>query len=246
MSILNLTYNYCNILARRLIAPFYKGERKLPLLHCSFSKILSKNFQPGSTFSFIQVGAYDGVSHDILFEFVRERRSSGIVIEPLRDIFLHLAENYSFNKNIIPVNIAVHSTLKEITLYRVDPHHFSELPDWVGGISSIDRLHHQKTNIPSEMIIAEKVPALPLMKIINDYYTEKSVNLLQIDTEGYDFEVLQSLSFDMLRPDVIKIEYVHLTADTIKAAIKLLRGKDYFCMYDQRDLLGIQLKRIYL
>src|SRR4030095_1249475 len=160
------TYNWLNILARKIVDFFYAGEKQLPLLYCNFEKILEKNFPPGSPFYFIQVGAFDGASHDILFDFVKNRDGKGLVIEPLTDNFQHLVENYSFNKDIVPIKIAIHSHLKEIILHRVNPEYVHLLPDWSAGITSIDPLHHRKTDIPSKFMTQVKFPATTLNDVL--------------------------------------------------------------------------------
>ncbi len=239
-------YNHLNILARTAAGYFYSGEKRLPLLHCTFKKILAKNFAPGSPFHFIQAGAFDGVSHDFLFQFVKERAAKGIVIEPIADHFDKLQDNYSFNKAIVPVKSAIHSNLSSITLYRVDPKYQHQLPDWAPGITSIDPQHHLKTNIPSDMVVEEQVPARPLMELIHEYYTEPKINLLQIDTEGYDYEILRSFDFKAFVPDMVKIEYVNLTHADVNNCIALLKEHGYYCLYDQEDIIGLQLSVIRL
>ena len=46
----------------------------------NLNRILEKNYPIKSVFNFIQVGANDGVSFDTLFEFVKKRDVSGILI----------------------------------------------------------------------------------------------------------------------------------------------------------------------
>lgn len=239
-------YNWGNIIARKIVSFFYTGKRRLPLLHCNSKKIFEKNFPDQSAFSFIQVGAFDGISHDWLFDFVKKRNSTGLVIEPLYEYFKKLKENYSFNRKIIPVNLAIHPDLTEVVLYRVDINYLNQLPDWAEGISSIDPTHHQKINIPSEMITSIKVPASPLMMVVDKYYKEARTNLIQIDTEGFDYKILQSIDFNKVSPDIIKMEYINLSLEDITKSISLLRYHNYYCLYDVSDIIAIQLTRVRL
>lgn len=239
-------YNYLNIAARKLIAPFYSGERKLPLLHCNFEKLLKKNYPSDKPFYFVQVGAFDGIRFDSLFDFVKARMAKGMVIEPIQEHFDKLTRNYSYNKEILALNLAIHSTSSKITLYRVNPEYASKLPDWAAGISSQDPLHHLKTNIPSEMIVSEQVSALPLMEVVRQYYRYKHINLFQIDTEGYDYEILRTFDFALFSPDIIKLEYINLAVESVNNCIKLLKLNNYYCLYEQSDLIGIKLSKIRL
>lgn len=239
-------YNWINILARKLTSIFYSGERRLPLLHFTFKKIMDKNFSDRNSFNFIQVGAFDGISHDFLYDFVAKKNAAGIVIEPVTEYFIKLSENYSYNKNIIPLNFAIHDHLNTLTLYCVNPAFLDQLPEWAAGITSANPQHHLKTNIPSEAILPRQVKAFRLMDVIARYYQPKTINLLQIDTEGCDYEILKSFDFTKFVPDIIKIEYVNLTAEDIDGAIRFLKDHGYYCLYDHEDLVGIQLKKVRL
>lgn len=60
----------------------------------SSQRILERNFPKKRKFSFIQVGANDGISFDFLYEFAISRQSSGSVIGPVIDYFKELVINY--------------------------------------------------------------------------------------------------------------------------------------------------------
>src|ERR1044072_531210 len=96
--------------------------------HFSLKQILYGNYPPGSNFVLMQVGANDGVSNDFLFDFLKERKPSGIAIEPLHDLYERLVLNYSIFPQVLPVNKAVHAKQKKVTLYRVDPSRLNGLP----------------------------------------------------------------------------------------------------------------------
>src|SRR5688572_11110998 len=127
----------------------------LPRLHShrfDFMEILQKNFPEDAPFRFVQVGAHDGRQFDRLYDFVKRRASSGIVIEPLPDLFAELNRNYAYNPQILPVRKAIHRTEKEVVLYRVDPGKLHQVPEWSSGIASLDFGHHKKSGIPTEYI----------------------------------------------------------------------------------------------
>ena len=65
------------------------------------------------------------------------------------------------------------------------------------------------------------------------------VDLLQIDTEGYDYEVLKTFPFDLGLPVVVCFEHCHLSEGDRAAALSLLVshgysverwGKDFVCI----------------
>ena len=67
---------------------------------------------------------------------------------------------------------------------------------------------------------------MPLMDIIR-YNKFKKVDLLQIDTEGYDADVIDMFDFECYHPILIQYEYVHLSNNQNNLTIKLLELKNY-------------------
>lgn len=209
-------------------------------------QILEKNFPVNGPFHFIQVGAWDGSSHDFLYDFVKQRSSAGLVIEPLPDYFEKLVANYAFNPNIIPLNLAIHASEEIITLHRVDPKKTAGLPSWAGGIASVDPEHHKKSGISADVMIPLQVPAAPLMRVIREQYTSPSIDLLQVDVEGYDDQVIRQIDFTVIQPLVIRFEYMNLPVQTVTDTIRWLKRYGYYCFYDDVDVVAVRLSKIKL
>lgn len=221
-----------------------RGKRFLP--EKGFWELIYKNFPHGGDFHFVQVGANDGISFDILYDIVKERSSRGTVIEPLKDFYDKLCENYIQFPAIVKVNKAAHPTLKEVTLYRVDPLRQYELQSWTSGIASLDPCHHKKSATADEYIIEEKVEAAPVMQIIKDAATGYDVDLLQIDVEGFDYEILKMINFDQLKPLVIKYEFSNLSKEDLISSKQLLRRNGYYFYDIGDDMIGVLLDKVKL
>jgi FkbM family methyltransferase len=212
----------------------------------SFNNILQKNFPEGSYFHFIQIGANDGVNYDDLFEMIKARKSCGLVVEPLPDYFEKLKSNYSFNPKIIPVNVAIHPTDKTVTIYRVNPKALDELPDWANGIASLDPNHHLKSKTPSEHIVSQSVKAITFTELMNDYYSFKHLDLIQIDVEGFDFEIIKLIDLEKYRPKIIKFEYVNLDKATKREAIQYLQKHNFYSFVEGGDIVSVDLNKVLL
>lgn len=238
--------NYIFLLLRIIFKLIPHKIKKSIRLDLNFERILKKNYPENQPFCFIQVGGLDGKSFDGLYNFVKDRNSSGIIIEPLEDYFLKLKENYSFNKNIELINKAVHPKLKEVTLYRVNPSAISGLPDWATGIASLDKDHHKKSGINSKFIVSEDVPADHLMILVRQLIRSHKVDLFQCDVEGFDLETIKMIDFASFKPSIIKFEYVNLNRNQISEAHRLLKSQGYFCFYQFPDIIALQLKKILL
>lgn len=83
----------------------------------SFVERLIKQAKP---VKFINIGTSDGVRFDSLYLTDTDQRWSGLVVEPLPDIFERLKSNYKDYPDVIPINIAFHPTESFATIYRVD------------------------------------------------------------------------------------------------------------------------------
>lgn len=209
------------------------------LSHFNFIKLLD-NFK---SFSFIQVGANDGVSFDVLYKYLKNKQNInlGILIEPIKEYFIELENNYAEFKNVKCVNYALHPALSEFELYRVDPAKTSSLPEWSKGIPSINKDHHVKLGIPDECMLKEKVASITLKQLLERFGQGKlHFNFLQIDTEGFDAEIIKMIDFKTMDFDIIKFERVNLQGNDYDEVITLLKENKYFIIEVPEDTLAIK------
>lgn len=238
-------------LINQLFIFVYKVKYKLYIRNYklySFIRSLEKTFKTNKEFSFIQVGANDGISFDDLYDFVTKRKSFGVVIEPVKSYFEELKNNYVNFPNVVPVNMAVFHQKDVLDIYKINPEKSSIYPDWVKGIASFDKGHHKKLNINEEDIIIEKVKADHLMSIIGsnfkgDYY---NVDLFQVDTEGFDYEVIKMIDFNKLHPKIIKFESVNLNDVQKKELAKILNKEGYVVFNEAGDTVALDLEKVLL
>lgn len=209
-------------------------------------RILEKNFFPGEDFCFVQVGAHDGRSFDSLYEFNMQRNTKGLAIEPIAEYYNDLVKNYAYNQAVQTIQMAVHATSKQVTMYRVDPQKYGQVEEWKKGIASIYPDHHKRSATDSSVIIKERVKALPFMDILEENGFITPISLLQIDVEGYDYEVLKQIDFSRIHPAIIKYEYISLQEGDTTAAKKLLSDQGYYCFEDEIDVVAVDLSRVRL
>jgi hypothetical protein len=84
------------------------------------------------------------------------------------------------------------------------------------------------------------------MNLINANITTKKVDYFQVDTEGFDFEVIKMLDFDCLKPDIIKYESINLEKSDNERLILLLKKYNYFLFSEFGDTVAINLQNIKL
>jgi hypothetical protein len=62
---------------------------------------------------------------------------------------------------------------------------------------------------------------------------------LQIDTEGYEYEILKSTPFDKIKPRAIRCEYLHLNRLDYQNSINLLKKNGYSVILHAGDILAL-------
>ena len=237
--------NYFLISVAQISRFMGRGKYFRKKLFCC-QRIMEKNFHKQSRFSFVQVGANDGVSFDFLYNFVINRKSKGIVIEPIKEYYKELCENYKNQPNILKINKAINKVAGNVKLYKVDSSKIELYPDWVKGIASFNLNHLTKFEfIKKEHILEERVKAEPLMNIINKCNLS-GFDYFQVDTEGYDYEVVDMFDFKKYKPKMVKAEYVNLSMEEKKKIKTKLRSNRYYVFFQGLDIVGIDMKRIKL
>jgi len=184
------------------------------------------------TLTFLQIGANDGIMNDPVYQFNLTNRDvvSGYVLEPLPDIFEKLVENYKCCPGIKPFNLAIHCSEPEMILHRVKPDRAAEVPAFARGIASFDANHWKKsTLVPSVDFMEQvKVRCISFSDFIKSNGIDK-LDLLLLDSEGYDYEILMSLDFKNIKPRIIRFE--HGVRDQVMSSEKFMRVCNHLNSY---------------
>jgi FkbM family methyltransferase len=175
-----------------------------------FESFLYRHLEVHETFSFLQIGANDGVMNDPIYNFNMDNKSviSGFLLEPLPDIYEKLVRNYQPCPNVKAFNLAIHETEAEMVLHRVKPSLADEVPEFARGVASFDATHWEKTTIVPNADYMEqvKVKCISFADFIKSNGID-SLDLLLIDTEGYDYQILMSIDFTFIKPKMIRFEH---------------------------------------
>lgn len=192
-------------------------------------------------FTFLQVGAYDGVSFDTLYWLVQKYNGHGVAIEPLPDLHERLNKNYQWIETVKTICCAVHSNSTSITMYRV-ANDLPDVPVWARGSSSFDVSHLINAGIPKDSIRQESVVATHLMQLIHENGLLE-LDVLQVDAEGYDHDVLRMLDFASVKPRIIKYEHTkRVSPQTLSDEAEIrnwLRSHNYKVRNDGPDVVAV-------
>ena len=174
-------------------------------------------------FGLVVIGAHSGVWLKSLFEEYQNKNI--LLVEPVPYNIALLKENTAKYKNISIETSAVSEKNQIKKFYYVKPDAVKKLgKHWASGIGSFDKQHilnHKyKRFMVSDTDIEEvDVQYLTFSDLI-EKYSISSIDLLQIDVEGAEFEILNSIDFEKIEIKKIIFEFKHFDG-TFKEGPKL-------------------------
>ena len=180
----------------------------------------------GGELKFVQVGANDGIMADPLRHLILQHGWSGILLEPQPDLFEQLTENYREQPQLILKNAAIDRKDGEKMLYRARADYFANFQrkdelEWVKGAASFDRAALE--SIPH---IDGYIEEVPVQAISFDSLFEQTdfghVHLLQIDTEGFDYEIIKMFDIAQRKPEIVHFEHKMLSQRDLSNCLKML------------------------
>jgi FkbM family methyltransferase len=204
--------------------------------------------------SFLQIGGYDGVSYDPLRKHILTGKLTGVIVEPVPMHFDKLRELYAGSDLIRIENCAVDREAGERTMWFFSREAIANgtLGQVFGGITSfllpalLDKggtlggLYNDATRaVLNSLVESITVPCHTYETVMARHGLER-IDLLQIDTEGYDFELLKAFDFPRHRPAIVHYESQHLQPQNKAAAEALLRGYGYVLSSNDYDTLALR------
>jgi FkbM family methyltransferase len=184
-----------------------------------FNRLLAHRSTAIRDFFVIQVGACDGVMADPLHDWIKRANWRGILVEPQALEFERLKATYAQERHrLVFENVAIADMDGTCTLYRLDD--AARTDDWERGRASL------LPPYDAHRFIAETVPCITFDSLLRRHDVTR-VDLLQIDAEGYDFEILKRVDFATLRPALIRYEHRHLRPKDKHACRKFLKRAGY-------------------
>jgi hypothetical protein len=68
----------------------------------------------------------------------------------------------------------------------------------------------------------------------------ESVDLIQIDAEGYDWPIIWSIDFDRVRPAIVRFEYRNMPPNDADACLAHLAAHGYRFLLERRDIIALR------
>lgn len=192
--------------------------------------------------SLVQIGSNDGKTGDPLHQLLLKNPAwTALFVEPVPYLFERLKKNYTDAQRFQFANVAINEG-KSLNFHWVDAkaiETFPDLPFWYDQLGSFDRGHiaQELGERIEPFILSEELPGSTLSDLL-EQYDISSIDVLHIDTEGYDWKILSQLNLDRFTPGFILFESNHLSDEERKAAFEFL-NTDYILFQLGIDLLAV-------
>lgn len=219
----------------------------------SIQSFLDAYSKQTKNFRVIQVGANDGITHDLIHKFIKRDQWQGVLLEPQLAVFARLQQLYHKNRQITPLRAAIGEQDGEASLYKIA---FSQAR-WATGLASFNKevilqafasgyvenkALAEGVDIPAaetDRITAESIPVISPATLIEQYKLDH-FHLLQIDTEGFDLEVIRLFAAQTTLPDAVIFENAHLDDEQRETARKILDEIGLQCRDFGKDTLAFR------
>lgn len=193
---------------------------------------------------FLQVGVMDGKSYDPIYPFIRHYGWKGILVEPLPDMLEKAKANYEGQPGLIFENVAITEQPEQRVIYRIRPEDLAaaNLPHWVLGMSSFVE---GKLDMYKEHVVEEKVTCIPLSALLEKHNPER-IDVVQIDTEGYDYKIFRQFDLARYNPAIINLEFVNLPPEERATLQDTLMENGYVFLKHDLDLFAVKKQLVFL
>ena len=152
-----------------------------------------------------------------------------MLLEPQPDIFKALTRNYRNEPQLILENAALAPEDGTVSLYTIAGSTLRASFNRAALVEHVGR---------SEPITEVPVRAVTFRSLLA-HHDIRRVDLLMIDTEGFDYQVVRMALAEGVRPRLVRYEHLHLSTPDRNACASLLANHGYRLFRDGVDTLAL-------
>ena len=199
----------------------------------------------------IQIGANDGKSDDFLRSSINIDTNL-LLVEPIKSAFDQLEKNYSNYKNVKFINKAIDVVTGKKNIFSVNPKYYnfyekkykSKDVSWLTVLASFHKEHLEYHGVKTNHIQSTEIDCINFKELIEQYDFQK-LDLLVLDTEGYDDVLITNFIQNTdIRPFII-LEWIHIKKNKAEELIELLKDNNYKFLKLNKDLICIQNNELF-
>lgn len=150
---------------------------------------------------YIDIGANHpfSLSNTALFYFRNKPRGGGVLVEPNPELARILKVRR--NKDIV-LNLGISATGKKETIpfYVIDTHVLSTFSK--KEAEECEKMGHKVTKVI-------RVKTVDINSIFKKYFPDGDIDLMNLDTEGFDLKILKTIDYKLYKPKIICVETVN-------------------------------------
>jgi FkbM family methyltransferase len=192
---------------------------------------------------FVQIGANDGQQRDPLRSNIANRAWSGVLVEPVPYVFERLRSHYEGHPRVVLENVAIADTDGLRQLYYLPESSDGHLPPWYDALASFrkDVILKHEAMIPD---VSQRITSIEVMcwtfETLCRHHSIDKLDAIQIDTEGYDFEIIKLIDLDKYGPNFLMFEHYHLDRAERSACLAHLHSHGYEDLSDVMDTVCLR------
>ena len=191
-------------------------------------------------FGLVVIGAHSGIHiKDLISEYAN---SKILLVEPVPYNYQILENDYKNNENIFISRNAIFDEAKKDNFYHVKKDSIKKLgKHWASQIGSFDKNHilnhkNKRFDIKDDDIQITEVEFITFQDLVKKY-SINSINKLQIDVEGAEYKIMNSIDYNKIKIKNIFFESKHFDGT-------FTEGKKLKEIKDKLILNGYNLKQI--
>jgi len=198
----------------------------------------------GKKITLLQIGACDGVTSDSIFNYIKSGSIKAYLVEPGSVNFGKLKSFYSgATTEVTLINAAIADKDETRAFYSIKDEGRWKDSGWARQLASFYKQHLIKHGITEQEINQEDVRCLTLKTILSNHGIEQ-LDILVIDTEGYDGEIVKMALNENILPNFIAFENVQLlktySQEDLNSLYKRLLDKGYVWTHDRINTLAVR------
>jgi FkbM family methyltransferase len=164
-------------------------------------------------------------------EVLQNENVSAILVEPQKIPYEHLVARYATNSGVCVINAAVAENDGVVKLY---------VPDSAASPkASLIAQHYRRFGTAAKEIHEVEVPSVSVASLVKRFSGER-LHLLQVDTEGMDYQILKWFFDASVEPDVLNFESLHLSKAERLASRRLLNARGYWWIEGDQDTFALK------